>query len=70
MPNMDSLVGVGVIVNFVYSLWNTIQVFMGNTSLVHHLYFESSAIIILFVKIGRYIDKKIKIKQLIQLKTL
>ena len=38
MPNMDSLVGVGVIVNFVYSLWNTVQVFMGNTNLVHHLY--------------------------------
>lgn len=70
MPNMDSLVGVGVIVNFVYSLWNTIQVFMGNTSLVHHLYFESSAIIILFVKIGRYIDKKNKDKAVDTIKNL
>ena len=70
MPNMDSLVGVGVIVNFVYSLWNTIQVFMGNTSLVHHLYFESSAIIILFVKIGRYIDKKNKDKAVDTFKNL
>ena len=68
MPNMDSLVGVGVI--FVYSLWNTIQVFMGNTSLVHHLYFESSAIIILFVKIGRYIDKKNKDKAVDTIKNL
>jgi len=70
MPNMDSLVGVGVIVNFVYSLWNTVQVFMGNTNLVHHLYFESSAIIILFVKIGRFIDKKNKDKAADTIKNL
>ena len=70
MPNMDSLVGVGVIVNFMYSLWNTVQVFMGNTNLVHHLYFESSAIIILFVKIGRYIDKKNKDKAVDTIKNL
>ena len=70
MPNMGSLVGVGVIVNFVYSLWNTVQVFMGNTNLVHHLYFESSAIIILFVKIGRYIDKKNKDKAVDTIKNL
>ena len=70
MPNMDSLVGVGVIVNFVYSLWNTVQVFMGNTNLVHHLYFESSAIIILFVKVGRFIDKKNKDKAVDTIKNL
>lgn len=70
MPNMDSLVGVGVIVNFVYSLWNTVQVFIGNTNLVHHLYFESSAIIILFVKVGRFIDKKNKDKAVDTIKNL
>ena len=70
MPNMDSLVGVGVNVNFVYSLWNTVQVFMGNTNLVHHLYFESSAIIILFVKVGRFIDKKNKDKAVDTIKNL
>lgn len=70
MPNMDSLVSVGVIVNFVYSLWNTVQVFMGNTNLVHHLYFESSAIIILFVKVGRFIDKKNKDKAVDTIKNL
>lgn len=70
IPNMDSLVGVGVVVNFVYSLWNTLQVFMGNTNLVHHLYFESSAIIILFVKIGRFIDRKNKDKAVDTIKNL
>ena len=70
IPNMDSLVVVGVVVNFVYSLWNTLQVFMGNTNLVHHLYFESSAIIILFVKIGRFIDRKNKDKAVDTIKNL
>ena len=62
MPNMDSLVGIGVIVNFLYSLYNAILVFMGNSEMIHHLYFKSSAIIILFVKLGKYINKKKKIK--------
>lgn len=70
MPNMDSLVGIGVIVNFLYSLYNAILVFMGNTSMIHHLYFESSAIIILFVKLGRYIDKKNKVKAVDTIKNL
>ena len=70
MPNMDSLVGVGVIVNFAYSIWNTIQIFLGHTELVHHLYFESSAIIILFVKLGRYIDRKNKAKAVDTIKNL
>ena len=70
MPNMDSLVGIGVIVNFLYSIWNTILVFQGQTQMVHHLYFESSAIIILFVKIGRYIDGKNKNKAVDSIKNL
>ena len=70
MPNMDSLVGIGVIVNFLYSLWNTILVFQGETHMVHHLYFESSAIIILFVKIGRYIDSRNKSKAVDNIRNL
>lgn len=70
MPNMDSLVGIGVIVNFLYSIWNTILVFQGETHMVHHLYFESSAIIILFVKIGRYIDNRNKSKAVDNIRNL
>ncbi len=70
MPNMDSLVGIGVLVNFLYSLWNSVLIFKGNCDLVHNLYFESSAIIILFVKIGRYIDKKNKLKAVDTIKNL
>ena len=53
MPNMDSLVGIGVIVNFLYSLYNSIMVCQGKSEAIHNLYFESSAMIILFIKIGR-----------------
>lgn len=70
MPNMDSLVGVGVLVNFIYSAYNTILIFKGQTNLVHNLYFESSAIIILFVKLGRMIDQKNKSKVVDTIKNL
>lgn len=55
-PNMDTLVGIGVVTSFLYSLYNMYLVFKGNTSLVMNLYFESSSIVIYFIKLGRYID--------------
>ena len=70
MPNMDSLVGIGVIVNYGYSLYNSILVFRGNLHAIHNLYFEASAMIILFVKIGRYIDTKNKAKAVDTIKNL
>ena len=62
MPNMDSLIMIGVIVNYLYSLFNMILVFKGDINGLHHLYFEASAMTILFVKIGRFIDKNNRIK--------
>ena len=67
-PNMDTLVGIGVITSFLYSLYNMNLVFEGYNEQVNHLYFESSAIVIYFVKLGRYIDNisKDKTKEAIQ----
>lgn len=67
-PNMDTLVGIGVITSFIYSLYNMYLVFKGNTHLVMNLYFESSSIVIYFIKLGRYIDglSKDKTKEAIQ----
>ncbi|MBO5397981.1 MAG: copper-translocating P-type ATPase [Clostridia bacterium] len=67
-PNMDTLVGIGVITSFLYSLYNMYLVFSGNHHQVMNLYFESSAIIIYFIKLGRYIDgiSKDKTKEAIQ----
>ncbi len=60
--NMDTLITFGVFVNFFYSLYEFILVLMGNFHEVHFLYFESSAFILLFVKLGRLIDKENKNK--------
>lgn len=67
-PNMDTLVGIGVITSFLYSLYNMYLVFKGNEHLVMNLYFESASIIIYFIKLGRYIDgiSKDKTKEAIQ----
>lgn len=61
-PNMDTLVTIGVFSSFLYSCYSLLQVFLGNTSAVHHLYFESSAIVIFFVKMGRLLDERSKAK--------
>lgn len=56
-PNMDTLVGLGVLSSFVYSIYGMIMVLKGNTEYTHNLYFESTAIVIYFIKLGRYIDR-------------
>ena len=61
-PNMDTLVMVGVLASFVYSIYGTIQIICGNTMFVEHLYYESTAIVIFFVKIGKFIENKNKNK--------
>lgn len=68
IPNMDTLVSIGVISSFIYSLYGMYKVFTGNYHAVMNLYFESTAIIIYFVKLGRYIDgiSKDKTKEAIQ----
>ena len=70
MPNMDSLVGIGVLVNYLYSIYNAILVYMGDSSCTMKLYFEASSMIILFVKLGRYIDKKNKERAVDSIKNL
>lgn len=61
-PNMDTLVSIGVLSSFLYSIFNTIFIIIGHTNLVHNLYYESSCIVIYFIKLGRYIDSKSKDK--------
>lgn len=55
-PNMDTLVGMGVIASFLYSLYNMYFALKGNHHQVMNLYFESTAIIIYFIKLGRYLE--------------
>ena len=67
-PNMDTLVGIGVITSFLYSIYNMYLVLAGDHSQVMNLYFESASIVIYFIKLGRYIDgmSKDKTKEAIQ----
>lgn len=69
-PNMDTLVSIGVLSSLLYSIFNTILIILGNTNLVHNLYFESSCIVIYFIKLGRYIDSKSKDKTTSAIKKL
>lgn len=67
-PNMDTLVGIGVLSSFIYSVYSMFLIIRGETHVVHNLYFESVAMVIYFVKLGRYLDgiSKDKTKEAIQ----
>ncbi len=68
IPNMDTLVAIGVISSFLYSLYGMYRILNGNYDYTMDLYFESSAIVIYFIKLGRYLDgiSKDKTKEAIQ----
>lgn len=61
-PNMDTLVMIGVLASYIYSIYGTIQILKGHTMHVEELYYESSAVVIFFIEIGRYIENKNKDK--------
>ena len=59
-PNMDSLIAVGTSAAFFYSLYSVSQVFLGHHPFVHQLYFESVAVIIVLVLLGKYLESSAK----------
>ena len=59
-PNMDSLIAVGTSAAFFYSLYSVSQVFLGHHAFVHQLYFESVAVIIALVLLGKYLESLAK----------
>lgn len=61
-PNMDTLVGLGVLSSIIYSLYGTFMILKGNTEYVNNLYYESAVIIIFFIKIGKYVENRNKNK--------
>ncbi len=67
-PNMDTLVMIGVISSMAYSLYSMVKILQGDMSFLHLLYFESAAIVLYFIKLGRRIDgmSKDKTKEAIQ----
>ncbi|MFW5731428.1 MAG: heavy metal translocating P-type ATPase, partial [Desulfonatronovibrionaceae bacterium] len=75
-PNMDSLIAMGTGAALVYSLWNLAEIILGNMphEKAMDLYFESAAVIIAMVSLGKYLEQRAKsktsdaIRQLIKLR--
>lgn len=55
-PNMDSLVALGTSAAFVYSLYATYQVFTGDSTFSMQLYYESAAVILTLITLGKYFE--------------
>ncbi len=68
MPNMDTLVMFGVLFSFLYSMYGYINILFGKVEFLGNLYFESTCMIIYFIKLGRFIENisKDKTKDAIQ----
>ena len=56
MPNMDTLVMFSVIFSFLYSFYGYINIILGFNEHLGSLYFESTCMIIYFIKFGRFIE--------------
>ncbi len=59
-PNMDSLVAIGTMSAFLYSVYGAFRVFYGDHHFVHNLYFESTAVIITLILLGKYLEASSK----------
>ena len=60
-PNMDSLVAIGTLSSFLYSLYTTFKINNETMMLGHYqLYYESAGIIITLILFGKYLELKSK----------
>lgn len=59
-PNMDSLVFISSFVSYIYSLYAGYKLYQGVSG--YHLYFETAAMILVIVSIGKYIEGNAKAK--------
>lgn len=55
-PNMDSLIAIGTSSAFLYSVYISSKIISGEIHLVHSLYYESAAMIIAFIMLGKYLE--------------
>jgi Cu+-exporting ATPase len=63
-PNMDSLIAVGTGAAFIYSTWNLVEIALGIDAMarVMDLYYESAAVLIALVSLGKYLETRSKSK--------
>lgn len=55
-PNMDSLVAIGTGAAMVYGIYAIGRIFMGDTDYAMNLYFESAAVILTLITLGKYFE--------------
>ena len=55
-PNMDSLIAIGTLTAFFYSLFGLFMIIKGDSSYAMHLYFESAATILTLITVGKYLE--------------
>lgn len=59
-PNMNSLISIGTAAAFVYSLAATFAIIFMNADLAMMLYYETSAVILAFHTLGKYLEERSK----------
>lgn len=55
-PNMDSLIAIGTSAALLYSIFSVYQIFMGDHMAVEHMYFETAAVIITLILLGKTLE--------------
>ncbi len=55
-PNMDSLIAVGTIASVAYGLYAIYRIQNGNDHMAMELYFESAAVILTLITLGKYLE--------------
>jgi Cu+-exporting ATPase len=55
-PNMDSLIAMGTSAAFLYSIYSTYRILIGDFKYVDDLYFETAGVIITLILLGKYME--------------
>ncbi|MGL4737829.1 MAG: heavy metal translocating P-type ATPase [Cellulosilyticaceae bacterium] len=55
-PNMDSLIAIGTLAAVVYGFYAIYRIMQGDTMYAMHLYFESAAVILALITLGKYLE--------------
>jgi Cu+-exporting ATPase len=55
-PNMDSLIAIGTAAAVLYSVYNTVRIAMGDAEAAKDLYFETAAVILTLIMLGKTLE--------------
>jgi P-type Cu+ transporter len=59
-PNMDSLIAIGTSAAYLHGIFAVYQIFVGNVDYAYELYFESAAVILTLITLGKYLESVTK----------